>query len=151
MGLSAKFGSAPCLLFTHRGNGRLLFLRLLMKKQTEVHRLLTNLTDLPIYGLLYKGNFQSTSIVLISEMRYCEISKEMSSFYFGVSVFCLFEARVPEFDTQPLLPNSCGLYIVHCVKFWGSIHRHKVQDHQSQTLSKMTVLSWFPVNLDLII
>ncbi len=29
----------------------------------------------------------------------CEISKEMSSLYFGLVVFCLFEARVPESDT----------------------------------------------------
>ncbi len=55
-------------------------------------------------------------------MRYCEISKEMSSLYFGLAVFCLFEASVPEFDTQPLLPKSCGLctvytYTEYCVKF----------------------------------
>ncbi len=47
-------------------------------------------------------------------MRYCEISKEMSSLYFGLAVFCLFEARILEFDTQPLPLNSCGLYNVHC-------------------------------------
>jgi hypothetical protein len=46
------------------------------------------------------------------EMRYCEISKEMSPLYFELDVFCLFEAVVPEFYTQPLLPNSCGLYTV---------------------------------------
>jgi hypothetical protein len=46
-------------------------------------------------------------------MRYCEISKEMSLLYFGLAVFCLFEARVPEFDRQPLPPTSCGLYSVH--------------------------------------
>jgi hypothetical protein len=44
-------------------------------------------------------------------MRYCEISKEMSSLYFGHSVMQV-EARVKEFDTQPLTPNSCGLYCV---------------------------------------
>jgi hypothetical protein len=49
-----------------------------------------------------------------SEMRYCEISKEMSSLYFGLAVFCLFEPRVPEFYTQPLPPSSCGLKSVHC-------------------------------------
>jgi hypothetical protein len=32
------------------------------------------------------------------EMRYNEISKEMSSLFFGLDVFCQFEARVPEFD-----------------------------------------------------
>jgi hypothetical protein len=42
-------------------------------------------------------------------MSYWKISKEMSSLYFGLALFCLFEARVPEFDTQPLPPNSCGL------------------------------------------
>jgi hypothetical protein len=46
--------------------------------------------------------------VLISraEMRYYEISKEMSSLYFGLAVFCLFEARVPEFDIQTAPPFS---------------------------------------------
>jgi hypothetical protein len=37
-------------------------------------------------------------------MRYCEISKEMSLLYFGLAVFCPFEARDPEFDKQPLPP-----------------------------------------------
>jgi hypothetical protein len=37
------------------------------------------------------------------EMKYCEI-KEMSSLYFGLAVFCLLEARTPEFDPQPLHP-----------------------------------------------
>jgi hypothetical protein len=49
------------------------------------------------------------------EMRCCEISTEMSSLFFGLAVFCLFEASVPEFDTQPLPPKSCGLYSVHCI------------------------------------
>jgi hypothetical protein len=31
-------------------------------------------------------------------MRYYEISKAMSSLYFGLDVFCQLEARVPEFD-----------------------------------------------------
>jgi hypothetical protein len=35
-------------------------------------------------------------------MRNCEVSQEMSAFYFGLAVFCLFEARVPEFDMKPL-------------------------------------------------
>jgi hypothetical protein len=38
-----------------------------------------------------------------SEMRYCQIGKEMSSLYFGLPVFCLLEGRVLEFDTQPPL------------------------------------------------
>ncbi len=60
-----------------------------------------------------------------TEMRYCEISKEMLSLYFGLAVFCIFDARVPEFDMQPLLPQQlwtvqCTLYSEHCVKFWDS-------------------------------
>jgi hypothetical protein len=57
------------------------------------------------------------------EMRHCEISKEMSLLYFGLA---LFEARVPEFDRQPLPPLICGLYRIyilyneHCIKFWES-------------------------------
>jgi hypothetical protein len=49
------------------------------------------------------------------EMRYCEISKEMSSKYFGVPLFCFFEATDPEFDTQPLPPITvdCTKYTVH--------------------------------------
>jgi hypothetical protein len=38
------------------------------------------------------------------EMRHCDISKEMSSLYFGLAIFCLFEARVSEFDKQPPPP-----------------------------------------------
>jgi hypothetical protein len=44
---------------------------------------------------------------LWSGLRYCEIRKEMSSLYFGLAVFCLFEARIPEFDTQPPLHAAC--------------------------------------------
>ncbi len=63
-----------------------------------------------------------------SEMRNCEISKDMSSLLFGLAVFCLFEARVPEFDTQPL-PLSppptavdCTVYTVRRTlrQFWDS-------------------------------
>jgi hypothetical protein len=59
-------------------------------------------------------------------MKYCEISKEMSLFSFGLAVFCLFEARVPEFDRQPLLPLAVecavqfSLYTLHCINFWDS-------------------------------
>jgi hypothetical protein len=38
-------------------------------------------------------------------MRYCEISKKMLSVYFGLNIFCQFEARVPEFD---------AVFSVHC-------------------------------------
>ncbi len=41
-------------------------------------------------------------------MRFCEISKEMSSLYFRLAVLCLFEARVPECDKQtPAHPVQC--------------------------------------------
>ncbi len=50
-------------------------------------------------------------------MRYCLISKEMSSLYFGLAVFCLFEARVPEFDKQPFLPATVEVYTA---QFWDS-------------------------------
>ncbi len=40
-----------------------------------------------------------------SDLRYSQISKEMSSLYFGLKIFCQFEARVLEFDA------------VLCVKF----------------------------------
>ncbi len=42
------------------------------------------------------------------EMRYCEISKAMSSLYFGLDVFCQCEARVPEFDA--VFRVQCKLY-----------------------------------------
>jgi hypothetical protein len=35
---------------------------------------------------------------MLTEMRCCQISKEMSSLYFGLDVFCLFKAGFPEFD-----------------------------------------------------
>jgi hypothetical protein len=54
-----------------------------------------------------------TARILLAEMRVCKIRKEMSSLYFGLLVFCLFEARIPEFDRQALHPNSCGLDSVH--------------------------------------
>jgi hypothetical protein len=59
-------------------------------------------------------------------MKYCEISKEMSLLPFGLAVFCLSEARVPEFDRQPLLPLAAefavqfSLYTRHCINFWDS-------------------------------
>ncbi len=46
-------------------------------------------------------------------MRYCEISKQMSPLYFGLAVFCLFEARILEFNTNTL-------YTEHYVKFGDS-------------------------------
>jgi hypothetical protein len=35
---------------------------------------------------------------MLTEMRCCQISKEMSSSYFGLDVFCVFKAGVLEFD-----------------------------------------------------
>jgi hypothetical protein len=67
-------------------------------------------------------NYNSFTLLMIflfyiyTEMRYCEISKEMSSLCFVLVIFCLFEAGVPEFDMQPLPPSSCGLYRVHCTR-----------------------------------
>ncbi len=36
----------------------------------------------------------------------------MSSLYFGLAVFCLFESRL--LDIPPLPPNSCKLDSIHC-------------------------------------
>ncbi len=61
-------------------------------------------------------------------MRYRKISKDLSSLYvyWGCCIL-LFEARLPESDTQPLIPNSpvgstvySTLYTEHCVKIWDS-------------------------------
>jgi hypothetical protein len=65
---------------------------------------------------LYPGEGIEDSLPAIQVgpgMRYCEISKEMSSLYFGLAVFCLFEARVPELDMQPPHPTPRTVYIVH--------------------------------------
>jgi hypothetical protein len=43
-----------------------------------------------------------------SEMRYREINKEMSSLYFGLDVFCQFDAKVPELDA--VFSVECTLY-----------------------------------------
>jgi hypothetical protein len=71
-------------------------------------------------------------------MWYCEISKEMSSLYFRLDVFCQSKAGVPEFDhcsvysvhctggcvsnsgIWPLFSVQCTLYGVLRVKFWDS-------------------------------
>jgi hypothetical protein len=79
------------------------------------------------------------------EMMYCEISKEMLLLYFGLTVFCRLEARVPEYDTQPLPPNSSGLYSVHCntehcVKLWHSSYE-LAKRHQAQNTTT-TSLCW---------
>jgi hypothetical protein len=38
------------------------------------------------------------SFWIVPEMRYCEISKEMSSLYFGLDVFGQLEVEVPDCD-----------------------------------------------------
>jgi hypothetical protein len=43
-----------------------------------------------------------------AEMRYCKISKEMLSLYFGLAVLCQIEARVSESD--PVFSVQCILY-----------------------------------------
>jgi hypothetical protein len=52
---------------------------------------------------------------IYTELRYCEISKEMSSLCLVLVIFCLFEAGVPEFDMQPCHPTAVGCteYTVH--------------------------------------
>jgi hypothetical protein len=53
-------------------------------------------------------NGQTRRWPLLPEIRCCKISKEMLALYFGLAVFYLFEARVPEYDTQPPPPpGSC--------------------------------------------
>ncbi len=49
--------------------------------------------------------------------------RDVVTVFFGLAVFCLLEARILEFDTQPLPPSiaaDCTVYTVHCVKFWVS-------------------------------
>jgi hypothetical protein len=41
-------------------------------------------------------------------MSYCKMSKAMSSWYFGLDVFCPFEARVPEY--YAVVSVQCTLY-----------------------------------------
>ncbi len=43
---------------------------------------------------------------LWSGLRYCETRKEMSSLYFGLAVFCLFEARVLETRNPPSIQRA---------------------------------------------
>jgi hypothetical protein len=53
---------------------------------TTTHHVLTAYVCSTVYCTLWKH--------LYLEMRYCEISKEMSSLYFRLDGFCQFEARV---------------------------------------------------------
>jgi hypothetical protein len=67
----------------------------------------------PLIGIIFKGIMLFA--VHQSEMRYCEISKEMSSLYFGLALFCVFETRVLEFNMNSCPPTAveCIVYIVH--------------------------------------
>ncbi len=83
--------------------------------------------------------FNMSNRGLNPEMRYREISKEMSSLNFGLHVFCQFEARVPEFDTQPLPRKSCGctVYTQHwslCQIPTGSGRIHLAQNTTTASL-----------------
>ncbi len=53
---------------------------------------------------------------LTVKIIYSKINEAMSSLYFGLHVFCLFEAREPEFDTQPkpFPPIAVKVFSVQC-------------------------------------
>jgi hypothetical protein len=53
------------------------------------------------------------------EISYCKIGKEMSSLYFRLDVFFLFEARVPGFDA--LFGVLCILYIAQLLGGRGRV------------------------------
>ncbi len=80
----------------------------------------------------------------VPEMRYCEISQKMSSLYFGLAVFCQFEARSPEFDTQPLPPYSWEPEFLNTLKWqlgWTCTRKYKVS-------KKFLLLSFILKNID---
>ncbi len=72
--------------------------------------------------MMRPSNCNSHVTTLMSEMRYCEIGKEMSSLYFGRDVFGQFEARVPEFDAV------FSVLTVHTVQGGGEELRVKFWD-----------------------
>ncbi len=80
-----------------------------------------------------------------TEMRYCEISKEMSSLYFGLAVFCLFEARAPEFDMQSLPSplNSVHTNSVTITSNWWKTPSPKYND-DIYLLTYKYLISEFP-------
>jgi hypothetical protein len=43
-----------------------------------------------------------------------------SALKFGLDVFCLFEARISEFDAQPHPRTTVELYSVHCILYTAS-------------------------------
>jgi hypothetical protein len=60
-----------------------------------------------------------------TEMRYCEISKEMLSLYFGLAVFCLLVAIESQNlacspSPEQLWNVQCTLSTEHGVKYWDS-------------------------------
>jgi hypothetical protein len=69
---------------------------------------------------------------------------ETSSLYFGLDIFCLFEAWVLKLDTQKL-PFKYWEALEH-VKFWGSSLHNVDRIHQAQnkmTTSLATVIPQF--------
>ncbi len=59
----------------------------------------------------------------------------MSLLYFGITVFCLFEARVPEFDSQPLPPAAVEVYTASILGLWLRTSRiHQVQNTTTTSL-----------------
>jgi hypothetical protein len=91
------------------------------------------------------------SSALYPEMRYWEISKEMSSLYFGLAVSCLFKPRVPECDTQPTPLDRCELYSVHFTLNTASNSEAVFTDAMFVILDpwfqNTTFVSWFPSRL----
>jgi hypothetical protein len=63
-------------------------------------------------GQLKKYKFPAAppQLHIHTETRCSKISKEMSLLYFGLDVFCQFEARIPEFDGEFSVQYSDTLY-----------------------------------------
>jgi hypothetical protein len=67
-------------------------------------------------GCVWSGTTaKSTVREYYAEIRYCEIIQRDVVILFWLAVFCLFEARITEFDNQAMPPNSLGLYTVYSV------------------------------------
>jgi hypothetical protein len=62
----------------------------------------------------------------------------MSLLYFGLDVFCLFEAGVSDFDTQSHPRTNVEVYTVHCTLYTSSntgALAHRVHVHRVMALS----------------
>jgi hypothetical protein len=104
----AKTFLTPKLLFTTLTRGKKKFLAL-SKCPIICFARKKNLPHFRISGTLIvkpknverrrKGDQPASYVEYHPEMSYCEISKEMSSLYIGLDVFCQFEAGVPETGT----------------------------------------------------